>query len=209
MFQTVLFQQRNVPRQRRSSFGKMATTTSKLLSYDHIYENFFVHKKKGKKPCRKMTLGKSHLSLSLLFRSQFSFFSPLTKNSSMGHNRLKNLIKQATYMFQIYKYVSRISTSISIFGYHHIISSLATVGCTQMVRQERNMLCQKNIYCLFGTLKMQIDLIDTNGQYTRECEIEWQGVQYPPSPTLFGPLHQKMFEFSVWTMDLLCRWQEQ
>ena len=122
-----------MPRQRRSSFGKMATTTSKLLSYDHIYENFFVHKKKGKKPCRKMTLGKKpSFSLSLLFRSQFSFFSPLTKNSSMGHNRLKNLIKQATYMFQIYKYVSRISTSISIFGY--IISSLATVGCTQMVR---------------------------------------------------------------------------
>ena len=61
------------------------------------------------------------LSLSLLFRSQFSFFSPLTKNSSMGHNRLKNLIKQATYMFQIYKYVSRISTSISIFGYNKLI----------------------------------------------------------------------------------------
>ena len=112
-----------MPRQRRSSFGKMATTTSKLLSYDHIYENFFVHKKKGKKPCRKMTLGKKaiFLSLSLLFRSQFSFFSPLTKNSSMGHNRLKNLIKQATYMFQIYKYVSRISTSISIFGYNKLI----------------------------------------------------------------------------------------
>ena len=61
------------------------------------------------------------LSLSLLFRSQFSFFSPLTKNSSMGHNRLKNLIKQATYMFQIYKYVSRISTSISIFGCNKLI----------------------------------------------------------------------------------------
>ena len=102
---------------------------------------------------------KSHLSLSLLFRSQFSFFSPLTKNSSMGHNRLKNLIKQATYMFQIYKYVSRISTSISIFGYNKLIGycGLYTYGKVG----KKYALPKKNIYCLFGTLKMQIDLIDT------------------------------------------------
>ena len=53
------------------------------------------------------------------------------------------------------------------------------------------MLCQKNIYCLFGTLKMQIDLIDTKLWLVCRYIQESARLRSRGRETQFGPYTRK------------------